>query len=138
MIKGLSRTILAGIIIAIIAIGIATYLFVTTMGIGQPGGKPMLVIWGRATFVPPQLYWVEQKVRKWASEKGVDVEITWISVAEIGRKLLAAVEAGSPPYVVINGHPVAVFAEKGLLVPLDDIVDKLGRDDIYEIKLRTS
>lgn len=101
-------------------------------------GKPKLVIWGRATFVPPQLYWVEQKVRKWASEKGVDVEITWISVAEIGRKLLAAVEAGSPPYVVINGHPVAVFAEKGLLVPLDDIVDKLGRDDIYEIKLRTS
>jgi hypothetical protein len=46
MIKGLSRTILAGIIIAIIAIGIATYLFVTTMGIGQPGGKPMLVYMG--------------------------------------------------------------------------------------------
>ena len=137
MIKGLSRTILAGIIIAIIAVGAAVYLIVTTIGVGQPEGKPKLVIWGRATFVPPQLYWVEQKVRKWASEKGVDIEITWIPVAEIGKKLLAAVEAGSPPDIVINGHPVAVFAEKDLLIPLDDIVDKLGRDDIYEIKLKT-
>jgi len=128
--------VLAIIAVAVIAIGLASYV-VVTMWTAPQQAKPKLVIWGRATFVPPQLYWVEQKVRKWATEKGVDVEITWIPVAEIGRKLIAAVEAGSPPDIVINGHPVAIFAEKGLLIPLDDIVDKLGRDDIYEIKLKT-
>lgn len=99
--------------------------------------RPKLVIWGRATFVPPQMYWVESKVRRWAAERGVDVEITWLAVADIGKKLIAAVEAGTPPDVVINGHPVARFAEAGLLVPLDDIVEKLNKSDIYPIKLKT-
>jgi multiple sugar transport system substrate-binding protein len=96
--------------------------------------RPKLVIWGRGTFVPPQMYWVEKKAREWAAGKGVDVEITWIPVAEIGTKLISAVEAGAPPDLVINGHPVARFAEAGLLLPLDDIVEKLNESDIYEVK----
>jgi len=96
--------------------------------------KPKLVIWGRATFTPPQMYWVESKVRRWAQEHDVEVEITWLAVADIGRKLIAAVEAGSPPDIVINGHPVAIFAEQGLLLPLDDVVKKLNESDIYELK----
>jgi hypothetical protein len=31
-----------------------------------PAARPKLVIWGRATFTPPQMYWVEKKVREWA------------------------------------------------------------------------
>ncbi len=124
-------TIVVAVVVVVIIAG--AYLFITT----APKPKPKLVIWGRATFTPPQMYWVEKKVREWADAHGVEVEITWLAVADIGKKLIAAVEAGNPPDIVINGHPVARFAEAGLLIPLDDIVDKLGRDDIYEIKLRT-
>jgi multiple sugar transport system substrate-binding protein len=98
--------------------------------------RPKLVIWGRSTFTPPQMYWIEKKVREWAAKNNVDVEITWLSVTDIGKKLIAAVEAGNPPDIVINGHPVAIFAEKGLLLQVDDIIEKLNKSDIYDIKLK--
>ena len=127
----LNKKIIGAIIAVIIIVGVVAYLAMT---ITAPKPKPKLVIWGRATFTPPQMYWVESKVRKWAEEHNVEVEITWLAVADIGKKLIAAVEAGNPPDIVINGHPVAIFAERGLLLPLDDIVKKLGEDDIYELK----
>ncbi len=144
MSKNINRRVFLGVaIVAIVAIVGALIFFLQkpapapTQPQQQPAQavRPKLVIWGRATFVPPQLYWIEKKVREWAAKNNVDVEITWLAVADIGKKLIAAVEAGNPPDVVINGHPVAIFAEKGLLLPLDDIVKKLNESDIYELKL---
>ncbi|UNQ73274.1 ABC transporter substrate-binding protein [Infirmifilum sp. NZ] len=141
-----NRAVLAVAIIGIIlVIGVVAYFLTrptptptTPAPAQQPqqAARPKLVIWGRATFTPPQMYWVEKKVREWAAQHNVDVEITWLAVADIGKKLTAAVEAGNPPDVVINGHPVAIFAERGLLVPIDDVVKKLNESDIYEIKLK--
>ncbi|ABL79014.1 ABC transporter substrate-binding protein [Thermofilum pendens] len=125
--------IIALIVLAVIIVAGIGVLLVQQL---TPKPKPHLVIWGRATFVPPQMYWIEKKVREWASKNNVDVEITWYAVADIGKKLTAAVEAGNPPDIVINGHPVAIFAEKGLLLPLDDVIEKLNKSDFYEIKLK--
>jgi len=50
--------------------------------------------------------------------------------------MAAAVAAGTPPDVVIGGTPYMIYAERGLLAPVTDIVDKLGKGDIYDIKLR--
>ncbi|MGB9786263.1 MAG: ABC transporter substrate-binding protein [Infirmifilum uzonense] len=143
-IKTNKTTIALGVILVVVLLGVV--FFFLTRPPAQPTQqpttppaattRPKLVIWGRATFTPPQMYWVEKKVREWADKNNVDVEITWLAVADIGKKLIAAVEAGNPPDVVINGHPVAIFAEKGLLVPIDDVVKKLNESDIYELKLK--
>ncbi|MEZ0345918.1 MAG: extracellular solute-binding protein [Infirmifilum sp.] len=137
----INKQILALAILAVIAIVAVAVYFTYTKQPTPPTPtttttKPKLVIWGRATFTPPQMYWVEKKVREWAAKNNVDVEITWLAVADIGKKLISAVEAGNPPDVVINGHPVAIFAERGLLVPIDDVVKKLNESDIYEVKLK--
>ncbi|MCC6040112.1 MAG: extracellular solute-binding protein [Thermofilum sp.] len=154
MSKKISTPVLAAILVAVIAVvGIAAWYLSrppaappaptptaptapTPTQPAAPAARPKLVIWGRATFTPPQMYWVEKKVREWAAKNNVDVEITWLAVADIGKKLIAAVEAGNPPDMVINGHPVAIFAEKGLLLPVDDVIEKLNKSDIYEVKLK--
>jgi multiple sugar transport system substrate-binding protein len=124
------------VLIAIAGISVGVYYATLPPAVVEvPVVRPKLTVWGRATFAPAQIYWTNELIYKWAAENEVDVEITWLSVTDIGPKLTAAVEAGMPPDVVINGHPTARFAEAGLLLPLDDIVDKLGREDFYEIKL---
>lgn len=97
--------------------------------------RPVLEIWGRASFAPAQAYWFNSLAYEWASQKGVDVKITWIPVADIAPKLVTAVASGTEPDLVIGGMPYAKFAEADLLLPLDDIVEKLGREDFFETKL---
>jgi multiple sugar transport system substrate-binding protein len=98
--------------------------------------RPKLTVWGRASFAPAQAYWANDLMYRWAAEKGVDIKITWIPVADVAPKLVTAVAAGIAPDVVIGGMPYTKFAEGGLLLPLDDLVDKIGRDDFFKVKLQ--
>ncbi len=98
--------------------------------------KPTLEIWGRASFAPAQAYWFNSLAYEWGAANGVDVKITWIPVADMSPKLATAIASGTEPDMVIGGYPTAKFAEADLLLPLDDLVDKLGRDDFFEIKLK--
>jgi len=65
---------------------------------------------------------------------GVKVEIEYCALGEIETKLIAAIQANRA-YDAIQGPEdkmVANFAVRGLLLPLDDVVDALGRDDYIE------
>ncbi len=110
-------------------------LFIIT-GIAMAQARPELRIWGRASFAPAQAYWANSLIYEWAAEKGVDVKITWIPVADIAPKLVIAIAAGREPDIVIGGMPFTKFAEIGLLLPLDSIVEELGRDDFFDLKLQ--
>ncbi|MBC7190420.1 extracellular solute-binding protein, partial [Candidatus Aerophobetes bacterium] len=50
-------------------------------------------------------------------------------------KLIAAVEAGTPPDMCVQAWGVGEWVHKGLLLPLDDVVEKLGKEDFFEHKL---
>jgi multiple sugar transport system substrate-binding protein len=136
--------------VAVIAIGAAAYVAMnppvltqtvtttvvtTTVPTTTTPGKRKLTVWGRASFAPAQMYWASDLLREWAEKKGIDIEITWIPVADQAPKLAAAIAAGNPPDVLIGGDVNATYGERGLLVPLDDIVNELGKDDIFEGKL---
>ena len=96
--------------------------------------KANLEVWGRATFVPEQNTWMTDKVNSWAAANDVNVNFLLVPVEQFNSKMAAALQTGNLPDVVIHGWPVAQPAEEGLLLPLDDIVDKLGRDDFFPFK----
>jgi multiple sugar transport system substrate-binding protein len=98
--------------------------------------KPSLKVWGRASFVAAVNEWVGRKVEEFAEERDINVEWSLLPSDQLTTKMFAAIQAGNPPDVVIHGYPAGQFAEKGMLLPLDDVVDSLGRDDIFENKIR--
>ncbi|MHA1971670.1 MAG: ABC transporter substrate-binding protein, partial [Candidatus Hodarchaeales archaeon] len=70
-----------------------------------------------------------------AKANGVDVNFLLIPVEQFNSKMSQALQTGNFPDVVIHGWPVAEPAEQGMLLPLDDVVDRLGRDDFFPFKL---
>jgi ABC-type glycerol-3-phosphate transport system substrate-binding protein len=106
-----------------------------TVSFSLSAQKPTITVWGRATFVPETNQFLERKISEWAKLNDVNVNYTLIPESEFITKIHSAVQAGNQPDVVIHGYPVGEFAHKGLLLPLDDIIDKLGREDIYEVKI---
>lgn len=91
-----------------------------------------LEVWIATTFVDAQNNWLAQKVKEWGSKNGVSVGISLFPKEIYTEKILAAIEAGQTPDVVLQGAAgVVLAAERGLLVPLDDVIEKLGKDDFY-------
>ncbi len=79
---------------------------------------------------------VLNKIARSFEEKhpGIKVEIELTSFSEMTTKVIAAVQANRA-YEAIQGPSwsmVANFGARGLLVPLNDVVDALGRDDYLE------
>jgi multiple sugar transport system substrate-binding protein len=100
------------------------------------GPKRKLSVWSQSPFVPPQTSWQNEKCMEWGNKNNVEVEVTYIPGAEFWSKLTVSIEAGNPPDLVIKGVPAAILAERGKIVPIDDVIEKLGKDDIYPQKLK--
>jgi ABC-type glycerol-3-phosphate transport system substrate-binding protein len=91
-----------------------------------------LKVWIMTTFVDAQNNWLKAKVESWAKESGTQVDISMLPRTAYGEKVVAAIEGRTPPDVVLMGEPGATLAaELGMTVPLDDVVDRIGRDDFY-------
>ncbi len=63
----------------------------------------------------------------------ISVKQEALAWGDLEQKLTAALAAGAPPDAS-HGQPItcASFASKGLLRPLDDLVDALGKDNVVE------
>ena len=63
----------------------------------------------------------------------IKVEVEALAWGDLGGKIMAALAAGSPPELS-HGQPITVAAlqEKGLLLPLDDVVKAIGEDNIWD------
>lgn len=109
-------------------------LAVVLVGIGPAGAqvKPKLTVWIMTTFVAAQNDFLKTKTEEWAKAAGVEVVISMMPRVKYGVDIVTAIEARMPPNVVLQGEPgVGIAAEIGMLIPLDDVVNKLGREDFY-------
>lgn len=63
----------------------------------------------------------------------IKVEAEALAWGDLEGKILAALAAGSPPELS-HGQPItcAALQEKGLLLPLDDVVEAIGEDNIWD------
>lgn len=100
--------------------------------IGLFASAEALNVWIATTFVDAQNNWLKAKTQEWATANGVKVNISIFPKEMYADKIVAAIESRRTPDVVLQGAAgVVQAAEQGLLVPLDDIVDKLDRSDFY-------
>lgn len=63
----------------------------------------------------------------------VEIKIEGLAWGDLEKKLTAALAAGAPPDAT-HGQPITCmsFAAKGLLRPVDDLVDAIGRDNLLD------
>jgi multiple sugar transport system substrate-binding protein len=98
--------------------------------------KPRMRILYQSTYAPALNDWLTARTLEWAAKKGVDVELSTASYLEILPKILTSVEAGNPPDVVFGaGTLIALMAEDPKarhIVPLDDVYNEIGKDDVIE------
>jgi len=91
-----------------------------------------LNVWIATTFVNAQNNWLKAQVEAWADSNGVKINLSIFPKEIYADKIVAAIESGNPPDLVLQGAAgVVQAAEQGLLVPLMSVVDKLGKDDFY-------
>lgn len=117
--------------LAVLLMGLTAGLAAGSLGKQQP----QLTVWARASFVADVNNYLTGKAKEWGRKNGVDVRVSLLPAKEFTTKIYAAIQAGRAPDVVVHGWPVGEFANKGYLLPLDDVVDKLGRDDFFKVKL---
>lgn len=120
---------------AIVALLVAVSLL-TLFSLGvSAASKPTLEVWGRASFIDAVNQWYKTTIERWADEHDVNVRVSLLPYDQFNQKIFAAMASGAVPDAVINGWPVAFPAERGMLVPLDDIVLKLDPTDFFPLKL---
>ena len=63
----------------------------------------------------------------------IKIEAEALAWGDLEGKIMAALAAGSPPELS-HGQPItcAALQEKGLLLPLDDVVQAIGEDNIWD------
>ena len=63
----------------------------------------------------------------------IKVEAEALAWGDLEGKIMAALAAGSPPELS-HGQPItcAALQEKGLLLPLDDVIAAIGEDNIWD------
>lgn len=66
------------------------------------------------------------------SHKGVKVEIDGIAWGALATRLLTAINAGNPPDIAhLQPFMVQSLYRKQQLAPIDDVIESIGKDDIY-------
>lgn len=71
-----------------------------------------------------------------AKNPGVRISPEFSGWSGINKKLLASLAAGDPPQVVtVHDFYIFELADKGIIRPVDDVIDKIGRDDFFPITL---
>jgi multiple sugar transport system substrate-binding protein len=113
-----------------------TSVVTTTVPTTTSPTEKKLTVWARSAFVAANNDWIKKMCLEWAQKTGVKVDISFIPVGDYSAKLIAAIEAGTPPDLCIHGFNAISFAEQGLTVPLDDVLNELGKDDLHPFKLK--
>ncbi len=81
------------------SIGVMTLCFIIMGSSLSYGQKPVLKVWLLRTFVSDANEVLERQIRDWAKEKNVELQIQYLTYADIGTKYVAAIEAAVVPDV---------------------------------------
>ncbi len=86
--------------------------------------------WGGLIFSDVANKMLEDRIKQWGKEKGVEVDVVMINQNETVAKVSAAVESGAMPDALDMGTGLMqTLSKNGQLEPLDDIFKKIGDDN---------
>jgi multiple sugar transport system substrate-binding protein len=98
--------------------------------------KKTFKVWAISKYVEEVNNYLALKLSEWGKKNNIDVEITWVTFAEQTPKLVAAIEAKTlPDLMYIEGPALGAVAEEGkpkYVIPVDDLINEVGKDDFYE------
>ena len=95
----------------------------------EPSGDQMtdLSFWMWNTFAPPADEIMEMKLKEWAGENNVNIEISRDSDGNQQTKVMPALEAGTlPDALFVGSGPAIQMMEAGGLDPLNDQFNEVG------------
>ena len=109
-------------------------LFVAAFMLTAPAlahAQDKLVIWWNKSFVPPQDEAMKDIVARWEKQSGKSADLSFFSLEDHPKRVIAAFEAGNVPDVdfgQIVGVQVGNFAFEDKLLEISDIVGPLNKD----------
>lgn len=93
----------------------------------EPAEKPTLVVWYKKEFTQATLDLIQQWADEFAAEKNINVDLTFVTMADAPTMYVAAIEAGTTPdvaFVPFWGPPR--YFVMGALEDVTDIATELG------------
>nr|MDO8134065.1 sugar ABC transporter substrate-binding protein [Candidatus Njordarchaeum guaymaensis] len=101
-----------------------------------PPPKKLTVWWSTPVFAKEKEL-IPKYVEQFKTSAGAEVD--WVSFphVELDLKIMTAVEAGTNPDIIFQAHQhvCTILHEKGKLMPLTDVIDKIDRKDIFPFLL---
>jgi ABC-type glycerol-3-phosphate transport system substrate-binding protein len=92
-----------------------------------PDGERSLEFWMWNTFAPPADEQIEESLRTWADENGVNIEISRDSDANQQTKVMPALEAGTlPDAMFVGSGPALMMMDANGTVALTDLFPEIG------------
>lgn len=93
----------------------------------------VLKVW-HSEFDAATLLAVEDIAARFESEnQGIKIEVSPVGWVDLQKKIATAVEGGAPPDLMqLEPHHVAYLVSKGLLQPIDSVINKVGGDRIFD------
>ena len=92
-----------------------------------PPRSEKFTYWGGLIFSDVANKMLEDRVKQWGTERGIEVEVVMINQNETQQKVSAAIEAGSMPDALdLGSGTMQLLAKNGQLEGLDDVFAKIG------------
>jgi multiple sugar transport system substrate-binding protein len=111
----------------------ATAWLVSAVAVADAADKKVIRLW--QTESEPQSLAVlnDMAARYQKTHPGVEIKIEGLAWGDLEKKLTAALAAGAPPDAA-HGQPITCvsLAAKGLLRPVEDLVQSIGRDNLID------
>jgi len=106
-------------------------VFLLALGVGVLAQKP-LEVWLSVTFAETFNEAIRELVLEWQEATGNEVNLVMMPDRVFNDKLIHAIESRvTPDVALVVEFGDALAYEAGLLAPLDDLVDRLGREDFW-------
>ena len=100
--------------------------------LGSWGLARPLEIWQNITFSPTFNEALSAMVREWAAETGTEVNLVTLPDRVFNEQLLHAIETRvTPDLALVAEFGDALAHAAGLLAPIDNVVERLGRDNFW-------
>lgn len=94
------------------------------------GGSKKLVFWDKAEYVDEYATLMKDLVDQFAEEKGVEVDYVNVAAADMKQKLMAAIEAGNAPDLIVGDDTlVGQFASLDQLADVSDVMSEFEFTD---------
>lgn len=92
------------------------------------GGLTSFNVWADATFAPPSDDYQTEEINKWGKNKGITVEVTRETGADVQKKLQAAAESKQfPDLAEATGARITLFYKTGIYRDMTDLYDEIGK-----------